>query len=124
MPGLRAEVLTMRKNANDLNTAYLKTYINHSATSAEKLNPVNELLFHTERTMTLDPGLPGRPWFRHRIYAPGVYTGYDAKTLPGIREAAEAGRQQEASEQAEQLTEILKKLNAQIIEARNLLDGM
>ena len=39
----------------------------------------------------IDPGLPGRPWYRHRIYAPGMYTGYEAKTLPGIREAVEAG---------------------------------
>jgi N-acetylated-alpha-linked acidic dipeptidase len=45
-----------------------------------------------EQTLTSDQGLPGRPWFRHLIYAPGVYTGYGAKTMPGVREALEDHR--------------------------------
>jgi N-acetylated-alpha-linked acidic dipeptidase len=45
----------------------------------------------------LDPeGLPGRPWFRNLAYAPGVLTGYGAKTLPGVREAIEGRRWAEA----------------------------
>ena len=44
-------------------------------------------LIRTERTLTLPDGLSGRPWFRHQIYAPGFYTGYGVKTLPGVREA-------------------------------------
>jgi N-acetylated-alpha-linked acidic dipeptidase len=43
----------------------------------------------SERALTSDQGLPGRPWFRHLIYAPGFYTGYGVKTLPGVREAIE-----------------------------------
>jgi len=38
----------------------------------------------------LDPtGLPGRPWFKNMIYAPGMYTGYGVKTLPAVRETLE-----------------------------------
>ncbi len=54
-----------------------------------RLAELNAILYRTERAM-LDPaGLPGRDWYRHQFYAPGLYTGYDAKTLPGIREAIE-----------------------------------
>jgi N-acetylated-alpha-linked acidic dipeptidase len=74
--------------------------------------------------MAMDPGLPGRPWYRHRIYAPGQYTGYDAKTLPGIREAIEARKPEEALEQAEQLAQVLHALNEEILHAKRLLDGI
>ena len=53
------------------------------------LAEVNRLLFTSERLLTREGGLPGRPWYRHQIYAPGFYTGYGAKTLPWIREAME-----------------------------------
>jgi N-acetylated-alpha-linked acidic dipeptidase len=45
-----------------------------------------------EQSLILDVGLPGRNWYKHLIYAPGRYTGYDAKTLPGVREAIEEER--------------------------------
>jgi N-acetylated-alpha-linked acidic dipeptidase len=45
-----------------------------------------------EQKLTSEQGLPGRPWYRHLIYAPGLYTGYAAKTLPGVREAIEEAR--------------------------------
>jgi N-acetylated-alpha-linked acidic dipeptidase len=73
--------------------------------------------------MTIDPGLPGRPWYTHRIYAPGKYTGYDAKTLPGIREAVEEGKTDEAIEQAGQVTQVLRKLNEQMLQAQKILEG-
>ena len=44
-----------------------------------------------ERLLTTPVGIPGRPWFRHQIYAPGINTGYAAQFLPGIRDALEAG---------------------------------
>ena len=45
-------------------------------------------IMQTERVL-LGPGLPGRPWYRHVLYAPGLYTGYGVKTIPGVREAIE-----------------------------------
>ena len=50
---------------------------------------LNRLLFHAEQELLLEQGLPLRSWYRHVLYAPGYYTGYSVKTLPGIREAIE-----------------------------------
>jgi N-acetylated-alpha-linked acidic dipeptidase len=55
----------------------------------QTLAQVNELLIQSERKLTRDAGQPGRPWYKHQIYAPGAYTGYGVKTLPGVREALE-----------------------------------
>ncbi|MEX2284653.1 MAG: transferrin receptor-like dimerization domain-containing protein [Gemmatimonadota bacterium] len=54
-----------------------------------QLAAVNRLLFQAEQALTDEAGLPERPWFKHLIYAPGFYTGYGVKTMPGIREAVE-----------------------------------
>ena len=61
---------------------------------------LNRRLIMAERDFTQPAGLPDRPWFRHLIYAPGLYTGYAVKTLPGIREAIEAKNLNRAVEQS------------------------
>ncbi|CAN0404145.1 unnamed protein product [Discosporangium mesarthrocarpum] len=60
-----------------------------SATGGSASEMENILLYTSERELTRDDGLPGRPWYTHHIYAPGFYTGYGVKTLPGVREAIE-----------------------------------
>jgi N-acetylated-alpha-linked acidic dipeptidase len=50
---------------------------------------VNEELLRSERALTDPNGLPGRPWYKHQLYAPGFYTGYGVKTIPAVREAIE-----------------------------------
>jgi N-acetylated-alpha-linked acidic dipeptidase len=67
--------------------------------SGDALKSLNETLVQSERKLTSEEGLPRRPWFKHLIYAPGLYTGYGVKTLPGVREAIEIGKWQEADEQ-------------------------
>jgi N-acetylated-alpha-linked acidic dipeptidase len=57
---------------------------------------MNATLADLEQALTDPNGLPGRNWYRHMIYAPGLYTGYGVKTLPGIREAIEERRWEEA----------------------------
>jgi N-acetylated-alpha-linked acidic dipeptidase len=69
---------------------------------------LNARLMRTERTLTLPDGLPGRPWFRHQVYAPGFYTGYGVKTLPGVREAIEQNRWAEADQQITRLGAVLE----------------
>jgi N-acetylated-alpha-linked acidic dipeptidase len=59
---------------------------------------LDAVLISVEQALTDPRGLPGRPWFVHLIYAPGVLTGYGAKTLPGVREAIEGRRWAEAQE--------------------------
>ena len=56
---------------------------------AATLQDVNQKLMESERRLTTSDGLLRRPWYKHMIYAPGVYSGYGVKTLPGIREAIE-----------------------------------
>ena len=64
---------------------------------------VNAKLKDLEKALLSDSGLPRRPWFKHQIYAPGFYTGYGVKTLPGVREAIEQKNFEEAQEQIEKL---------------------
>jgi N-acetylated-alpha-linked acidic dipeptidase len=64
------------------------------------LKDINQQIYLTERDLRSNKGLPRREWFRHTIYAPGFYTGYGVKTMPGIREAAEQGDGEEAQAEA------------------------
>jgi N-acetylated-alpha-linked acidic dipeptidase len=57
---------------------------------------VNERLIQAERALTSAEGLKNRPWYVHMLYAPGFYTGYGVKTIPGVREAIEQGQWQDA----------------------------
>ena len=59
---------------------------------------VDALAIRVEHDLTDPRGLPGRPWYQHLIYAPGLLTGYGVKTLPGVREAIEDGRWAEATD--------------------------
>jgi len=64
--------------------------------SLRSVEAVNKKLIESERRLIDPAGLPGRPWFKHQIYAPGLYTGYGVKTIPAVREALEQKRWQEA----------------------------
>ncbi len=88
-----------------------------SARAAE----LNRLLILTERLMTSEEGLPRRPWFRHQIYAPGFYTGYGVKTLPGIREAIEERSWEEAEQQTDRVAGTLRRVAEAIDQATALL---
>lgn len=87
-------------------------------TNLEKLN---KTLYQAEQTLMIDAGLPRRPWFRHSIYAPGYYTGYGVKTLPGIREAIEQRDWKEAQEQIEIVAKNLNNYTKQIDAAAAVL---
>src|SRR5438093_188639 len=70
------------------------------AASPQELAMVNRALMMAERDLIEPAGLPDRPWYRHVIYAPGLYTGYGVKTIPGVREAVDSGNYPRAAEQA------------------------
>ena len=65
------------------------------------LSEINRRAIMAERDLIEPAGLPDRPWYRHVIYAPGLYTGYGVKTIPGVREAVDAGNYARAAEQAQ-----------------------
>jgi N-acetylated-alpha-linked acidic dipeptidase len=75
------------KHLTNAGTAVLKKQ-NGSGSDAARLN---QALRQTERALLIPDGLPNRHWYRHAIYAPGVYTGYAAVVIPGVNEAIDAG---------------------------------
>jgi len=78
-----------------------------AALTKTDLKALNATLLQSERALTLADGLPRRPWYRHQIYAPGFYTGYGVKTLPGVREAIEQKNWREADDQVPRLARTL-----------------
>jgi len=66
---------------------------------AAKLGALNRELIETERKLTNADGLPRRPWYKHLLYAPGVYSGYGVKTVPGVREGIEQKQYAEAEQE-------------------------
>jgi len=91
---------------------------------AEKLREaktVNEVLYKTERALTSDQGLPRRPWYRHLLYAPGFYTGYGVKTIPGVREALEEKQWSDVAPQMTRVSEALTRLASEIDRATGML---
>ena len=91
--------------------------------SPEAQRRLDEALIRTERDLVRDAGLPRRPWYRHQLYAPGFYTGYGVKTLPGVREAIEERRWDEAQVQIGVAAETLRALAGEVDHAARLLTG-
>ncbi len=87
------------------------------------LRDVNALLARSEQALADTAGLPRRPWFAHLIYAPGFYTGYGVKTMPGIREAVEERCPGEAQAQAARVTQALDRLSDVVRRATAALDA-
>jgi N-acetylated-alpha-linked acidic dipeptidase len=112
---LHNAAVLLQKSAKEFEAA--KTAAVARGLSPELRAELNEFLRTFERRLSSDRGLPGRPWYRHQIYAPGQYTGYGVKTLPAIREAIELRRWDEADEQA-------KRVGALLDEARGAIEAM
>ena len=91
--------------------------------SPSTVQSLNATLVQCERKLTSDQGLPGRPWFKHLIYAPGQYTGYGVKTMPGVREAIEQKRWKEADEQIVRVAAALQDEATLIDSAAAVLEG-
>ncbi len=68
-------------------------------------------LYQAEQQLLLSNGLPLRPWYKHVLYAPGYYTGYSVKTLPGIRESIEQRNFKEAETGINQAANAINKLS-------------
>ncbi len=85
------------------------------------LADVNRLLYTSERALADSAGLPRRPWFTHLAYAPGYYTGYGVKTLPGIREALEQHQVADAQAQAARVAQALGRYADQVDRATGAL---
>jgi N-acetylated-alpha-linked acidic dipeptidase len=79
-----------------------------AALASPAIASINTTLVQSERALTSPQGLPGRPWYQHLIYAPGLYTGYGVKTVPAVREAIEQHQWTEADAQIVRVGEVLQ----------------
>ena len=78
----------------------------------DTIRDIDRRLMMAERDLIEPAGLPDRPWYRHVIYAPGLYTGYGVKTIPGVREAVDAGNYDRAADQAKIVIRALRRAAA------------
>jgi N-acetylated-alpha-linked acidic dipeptidase len=79
-----------------------------AALASASLKEVNEMLIQCEHKLTTPEGLPGRFWYKHELYAPGVYTGYAAKAIPAVREGLEQKNWKQAEESAARVAKVLE----------------
>ena len=92
--------------------AYQNLAMSGTAASANQ----NYLLYTSERELIREEGLTGRPWYKHHIYAPGFYTGYGVKTIPGVREAIEQRQYDQVAGQIDIAAEVLTNLAVRLDE--------
>jgi N-acetylated-alpha-linked acidic dipeptidase len=118
------------QNAADLLTRSAEHYrqaITHkqatlSESQVESLRALNQQLIESERKLTNDDGLPRRSWYKHLLYAPGVYSGYGVKTVPSVREGIEQKRYTEADQEIVRVAKALDEESALIEAAAKLLE--
>jgi N-acetylated-alpha-linked acidic dipeptidase len=94
-----------------------------AATSGASSEEINNLLYTSERLLTRDAGLEGRPWYKHHIYAPGFYTGYGVKTIPGVREAIEQRDYDKVAPQISIASDVLNDMADRVEDLTGLVGG-
>ena len=120
LAGLEDAVDRLKVSAAAYDTAY--------ADEGGRLDParrtkLNAMLRDIDQLLLDDRGLPGRPWFKNLIYAPGRFTGYGAKTLPGVREAIEERRFDDANVYAVRTAKVLDAYSARLDQAHAVVEG-
>jgi N-acetylated-alpha-linked acidic dipeptidase len=81
------------------------------------------LMLPLDQSLLLEAGLPDRPWYKSLIYAPGRFTGYGTKTMPGIREGIEEERFDDATKFIGLTAGALKAYAAKLDQATQMLNG-
>jgi N-acetylated-alpha-linked acidic dipeptidase len=114
-------VTRLTSSARAFDAAYALQFAAGATLPAPRAAQVNALLRSLERALTDPQGLPGRSWYTNLIYAPGLLTGYGAKTLPGVREAIEHSQWQTAEEYARRTAAALSNYCDQLDRATALL---
>jgi len=92
---------------------YAKARASSKTLSEAQKKELDQVLYQAEQAL-LGDGLPRRPWYRHQLYAPGFYTGYGVKTLPGVREAIEERKWTEADEQIQKTAAALQRFAKEV----------
>ncbi|MBV8551098.1 MAG: M28 family peptidase [Acidobacteriaceae bacterium] len=121
--GLKKQLDTLTENGRKYE-ALLDAAMLKGSLETAKVNAVNTALMRTERALTRPEGLPNREWYKHQIYAPGFYTGYGVKTIPGVREAVDSQDWSLAQKEAGVVAECLGQMNQAVNEAIADLSGL
>jgi N-acetylated-alpha-linked acidic dipeptidase len=111
----------LKKSAKAYDEAYAAFLSRGAELSAGQATQLNALLSGLERSLTDKRGLPGRSWYRHYIYSPGLLTGYGVKTLPGVREAIEENQWERANQYAVFTADLLTKYCNRLDQATAML---
>jgi N-acetylated-alpha-linked acidic dipeptidase len=93
-----------------LEKAAAKAEAEKKTADLNKIASINAKIYTAEQQLLTTNGLPRRPWFKHSLYAPGFYTGYGVKTVPGIREAIEQKNWKEVNEQMTEVSKSIERL--------------
>ena len=89
------------------------------SSSSVKLKRINDALIAAERALTDPRGLRGRTWYKHEIYAPGIYTGYAAQPLTDFRQALDDRSTTAAKESLERIVEAIKRATSTLRQTRD-----
>jgi N-acetylated-alpha-linked acidic dipeptidase len=116
-------IARLKASAHAYDAAYAQLLSGTLKLDAARRAQLNALLQGMEQKLTDARGLPGREWYRHFVYAPGMQTGYGVKTLPGVREAIEAGRWDEAAAYIPITSQVLTRYCDALEQATALLKG-
>ncbi|HZX71696.1 MAG TPA: transferrin receptor-like dimerization domain-containing protein, partial [Rhodanobacter sp.] len=111
----------LKQSAQAFQAAYAGRAATGFALPAAQQEKINRQMGRMEQALTDPAGLPGRAWFRHFIYAPGMLTGYGVKTVPGVREAIEARRWDEANRYAVITARVLDGYRAKLDQLTSML---
>lgn len=117
---LRAAIAKLSASADAYEKAIAKMP-KGATTAAADLAALNRVLYRTERAFRYEKGLPKREWFKHLAYAPGFYTGYGVKTLPGIREGIEQNQIEEARSFVPIVAAAITKLAGEVDKAAGMV---
>lgn len=112
---LMSAVARLKESVRNYNSASLRV-----GKALRNPSGLDTVLYRSERALLSNNGLPRRDWFRHQIYAPGFYTGYGVKTLPGIREAIEQRNWNEAEDQIEIAAATIERFASEIDRASKM----
>ena len=120
---LRNSASLLMQSARRFDNAALSVTRSGGGLSAAQMHALNSTLRTLEQSLLGTPGLAGRPWYRHVVYAPGTYTGYGVKTLPGVREAVEERQFTQVDAAVKQAAEALDAYRTKLDDTTRLLSG-
>src|SRR2546430_6526570 len=122
---MKNSIEKMKKSAERYSKALAKFRSATDGTvSVSSVETVNADLLGISRLFLNHKGLPGRPWFKNQIYAPGAYTGYGAKPVAAVREFMDEKKWEEADEQIPQVAKVIENVSAGIEKAAQDIEGV